>query len=45
MLGNMDGGSFTGNVEGKLQKEVLETGVSRPREPVGKPGEPIDWEF
>jgi len=41
LLEDMEGGSFTGDSEGKVQKKALEKGVSLRRGPLGNPGSPL----
>ena len=35
LMENMEGGAFTGDFEGKVQKKILETGASHFRGPLG----------
>ena len=45
LLGNMEGGSFTGEFGGRVKKKALEMGVSFCRVPLCKQGSPLNGNF
>jgi len=45
LMGNVEGGPFTGDLEGKVQKKTLETGASHHRGPLGNLWNPLTEYF